>query len=78
MPCSDLFWLYFLEVFPRVFGFALGILPVLLTIAGIIGGIHLWVDRDNRRYLLRLREETRVRQEQAEADLQRLRIPRSA
>lgn len=66
MPCSELFWLNFLEVFPRVLGFALGILPVLMAIGALIGGIHVWVDRDNRRYLLRSHEESRLRQQQLE------------
>jgi hypothetical protein len=78
MPCSELFWLNFLEVFPRVLGFALGILPALLAVGGLIGGIHLWIDRDNRQYTLRLREQNRQLEQRREEDRQRWQAPRSA
>jgi hypothetical protein len=36
MPCSDLFWMHFLDVFPKALGGALGILPAVL---GFWGGL---------------------------------------
>jgi hypothetical protein len=50
-------------------GLCVGILPILLAMGGLIGGIHIRVDRDHRRYLLRLREESRLRQQQLDDEI---------
>jgi hypothetical protein len=45
MPCWDLFWINFMETFPKALGGALGVLPAVL---GFWGGLILllrWQDR---------------------------------
>jgi hypothetical protein len=45
MPCSELFWLNFLEVFPKALGASLGVLPALLGFWGGLIAIRCWRDR---------------------------------
>jgi hypothetical protein len=45
MPCSELFWLNFLEVFPKALGAGLGVLPAILGFWGGLVGLLSWLDR---------------------------------
>jgi hypothetical protein len=45
MPCSELFWLHFMEVFPKVLGAGLGLLPALLGFWGGLIALFYWLDR---------------------------------
>jgi hypothetical protein len=45
MPYSELFWVNFLEVFPKALGGALGVLPAIL---GFWGGLILLIHVLNR------------------------------
>jgi hypothetical protein len=45
MPCWDLFWLNFLEVFPKALGGSLGVLPAVL---GFWGGLIAVLRRQDR------------------------------
>jgi hypothetical protein len=76
MPCSDLFWMHFLDVFPKALGGALGILPAVL---GFWGGL-LTISRvlDARREAARAPQGTvrpRVAGVRAGAAGDQLRVP---
>jgi hypothetical protein len=45
MPCSELFWANFMEVFPRALGVTLGILPAALAFWGGMYAIIRWQNR---------------------------------
>jgi hypothetical protein len=45
MPCSEIFWLNFLDVFPKVLAVSLGILPAALAFWGGFYTIMRWQDR---------------------------------
>jgi hypothetical protein len=45
VPCSELFWLNFLEVFPKALGAGLGVLPAILGFWGGLVGLLSWLDR---------------------------------
>jgi hypothetical protein len=45
MPCSELFWLNFLETFPKALGVGLGALPALLGFWGGLIALLRWQDR---------------------------------
>lgn len=51
MPCSELFWANFLEVFPKTLGVALGALPAILGFWGGMAALfHLQGRREDARY----------------------------
>jgi hypothetical protein len=45
MPCSELFWQNFVEVFAKALGMGLGALPALLGLGGGLVALLRWWDR---------------------------------
>jgi hypothetical protein len=84
MPCPDLFWLKFMDLFGQALGFSLGIVPGALVVFGGIYHLIRWHDRraaevrelrdtvSSRLDTLERRSEEQIRRQAAEEVRRRL------